>query len=181
LRIISGKHRGKHLQVPGNFRARPTTDFAKTGLFNIVSNLYTLDDSDVLDLFAGTGSIGFEFASRGARYVEMVEKNFTHYSFIKKTIPELKMDNVQVYKTDVFVYLPRITRKFDIVFADPPFDMEKIETLPDLVFQYSLLKENGIFVLEHSSNHDFSQFKEFQMMRKYGSVNFSFFQLAPNT
>jgi 16S rRNA (guanine966-N2)-methyltransferase len=176
LRIISGIHRGKHLQLPGNFRARPTTDFAKTGLFNIVSNLYELDETDVLDLFAGTGSIGFEFASRGANYVEMVEKNFTHYSFIKKTIPALKLDNVLVYKTDVFVYIPRIKKKFDIIFADPPFDMEKIETLPELIFQYSLLKNNGIFILEHSSKHDFSDWKEFQMMRKYGSVNFSFFK-----
>ena len=175
MRIISGKYRGKQLHPPGNFRARPTTDFAKTGLFNIISNSFEIEEIEVLDLFSGTGSIGFEFASRGAAYVEMVEKNYMHFSFIRNTISDLKLENAKAFKTDAFIYIPRIKRKFDVVFADPPFEMNGIESIPGLILKYQLLKDHGWLIVEHSTNYDFSDYPGFRELRRYGNVNFSFF------
>lgn len=181
MRIISGKYRGKQFHLPGNFRARPTTDFAKTGLFNIISNSFNFEEIEVLDLFSGTGSIGFEFASRGAAYVEMVEKNYLHFNFIKNTIANLKVDNVKVFKTDAFIYIPRINKKFDIIFADPPYEMIGIEKIPGLVLKYNLLKDQGLFIIEHSKDHDFADYPGFYKLRKYGNVSFSFFTNLTDT
>lgn len=133
----------------------------------------------MLDLFAGTGSIGFEFASRGANYIEMVEKNFIHYNFIKQSISELKIENAKVYKTDVFIYIPRISRQFDIIFADPPYDMQGIERIPELIFKYNLLKEKAWLIIEHSASTDLSTHPGFHEQRKYGSVHFSIFANIP--
>ena len=130
---------------------------------------------DVLDLFAGTGSVGFEFLSRGAKWVEFVEKNNIHYNFIRKVLRELEISNARIIKSDCFLYMKSVKRKFDIVFADPPYDLKTFDTIPEKIMESELLKENGMFILEHSGNYAFEQLEGFQEKRKYGGVNFSFF------
>lgn len=176
MRIISGKYKGLRFSPPSNFRLRPTTDFAKTGLFNILQNYFEFEDLDILDLFSGTGSIGFEFISRNVRYVEMIEKDKMHYKYIQKVISGLKINSAKVLKTDVFFYLKSTKKKYDIIFADPPYNMQDINNLPDLVFKYDLLKPEGWFIIEHSSKYDFSGNNNLFDTRKYGGVRFSFFR-----
>lgn len=175
MRIISGTYRGKQIRPPKNFKARPTTDFAKEGLFNILQNLYDPEDLDVLDLFAGTGSISYEFASRGARSVLTIEIEQSYYNFIRATSRELEMDMVSVIKGDVFRYLKKPYQSFDIIFADPPYDHPLLETLPDLVFDSEILAKGGQFILEHPGTFSFTSHNHFLDQRKYGGVNFSFF------
>ena len=176
MRIISGTYRGKVISPPKNFKARPTTDFAKEGLFNILNNIIDFPEIKVLDLFSGTGSIGFEFASRGADFVEMVEKNHHHYEFIRDTIQKLGMNNARVIKTDVFTYIDHIKQSFNLVFADPPYDMEGVETLPGKILPSGILQPSGLFILEHSKKAEFSSFPDFFDARTYGGVHFSFFK-----
>jgi 16S rRNA (guanine966-N2)-methyltransferase len=176
LRIISGKYKGKRLNPPINLKARPTTDFAKEGLFNILHNNFDFSELKILDLFSGTGCIGFEFASRGANFVEMIEKNFVHHNFIKNTIIEMKMENARVIKTDVFIYIHHIHQVFDLIFADPPFNLEGIEEFPDKIFSSGILKSHGWFILEHPKNITFSSHPNCFDERAYGGVHFSFFK-----
>lgn len=178
MRIVGGARKRRQIIPPRNFRARPTTDFAKENLFNVLQNLYDLDETDVLDLFSGTGSISYEFASRGARRVVSVEMNPLHQRFIAATAKELGFDQIQSIKTNVFVYLKSLAgaESFDIVFADPPYDMDGVETLPELVFGGGFVREDGIFILEHSAEKDFSEYPNFYERRSYGSVQFSFFK-----
>lgn len=143
MRIISGTYRGKQIRPPKNFKARPTTDFAKEGLFNILQNHYDPEDLDVLDLFAGTGSISYEFASRGARSVVAVEMEKSYHDFIRLTCKELDFDQVSVIRGDVFRYLKRPYQSFDIIFSDPPYDHPLLDTLPDLVFSTEILAQGG--------------------------------------
>lgn len=176
MRIISGNHKGKRLKPPKNLPVRPTTDFAKEGLFNVLQNRLYFDEIRVLDLFAGTGSITLEFASRGCLSVKSVDLNYQCVDFIKKTIQSLNFDNVIVYKSDVFKFLKNNKESFDLVFADPPYDLAEIETIPDAVFAYNKIAEDGILIVEHSRNTDFSKHEKFVETRKYGNVNFSFFK-----
>jgi len=176
VRIISGKHRGKQLHPPKNLPVRPTTDFAREGLFNILNNLVDFEDLRVLDLFAGTGSISCEFISRGSGEVIAIDNNYQCSRFIEKMATELKTDNLVAICMDAFQYLERSNESFDLVFADPPYNMEGIEQIPELVFKKNLLRENGLFILEHSKHHDFSAHPRFSQKRVYGNVNFSFFQ-----
>lgn len=176
MRIISGTHKGRHLYPPKNFRARPTTDTAKESLFNILVNYYDLEKVKVLDLFSGTGGIGFEFVSRGCIEAHLVEKNRKHISFIEKTISEFKFEQIKVFHTDAFRAIRNTPDRYDLIFADPPYDMPGTEKLPDMIFEYSLLKENGRFILEHSSKQNFSVHPHFIEHRKYGNVQFSFFE-----
>lgn len=176
MRIISGAYRGKQIHPPKNFKARPTTDFAKESLFNILLNKYDMDELDVLDLFSGTGSITYEFVSRGARSVVAIEKELAHFNFIRKTCQELKTDLVTVIRGDVFRYLNRPSQSFDIIFADPPYDNPLLDTLPDLIFNTKILAKDGTFILEHPGNHTFTSHGHFAEHRKYGGVNFSFFR-----
>ena len=176
LRIISGKYKGRHFSPPPGFRSRPTTDFAKTGLFNILNNYFSFEELEVLDLFSRTGSIALEFISRNARYVEMVEKNAVHFRFIQKVISNLKINNARVFKTDAFVYIPHARMRFDIIFADPPYEMDETKNLPTLIFDHNLLKPDGWLIIEHSAKFDFSDAIQLFDMRKYGSVRFSFFK-----
>ena len=159
-----------------NFPSRPTTDFAKENLFNVLNNQIDFESLQVLDLFAGTGSIGFEFASRGAKKIISIEKDFHSVKFIKKTIADLRFENIEVKCADVFKIIQKTVDKYDLIFADPPYDMKYIETIPDLIFENSLLAEGGLFILEHSQDYDFSSHSHLKELRKYGSVHFSVFR-----
>ena len=176
MRIISGKYRGRMINPPRNLRARPTTDFAKENLFNVLVNLVDFEEIDVLDLFSGTGSISYEFASRGARSVTSVEVNSVHHNFIRQTARELKFENFYAVKANAFLYLKSCTKKFDLIFSDAPYDLEGSEEIVSLVFEQDLLADDGIFIFEHSKNQDFSQHANFWQLRSYGSVQFSFFK-----
>ena len=175
MRIISGENKGRRIPVPGSFKARPTTDFAKEALFNIIANHFNFEKIHVLDLFSGTGSIGYEFASRGAERVDMVELNKRYSDFIRKTIQHLGLRQVQIYNKDVFRAIPHIKDKYDIVFADPPYNLDKIPEIPEIIFNNNILLKNGWFILEHGRNLDFSGHSHFRELRKYGSVHFSIF------
>ncbi len=175
MRIISGKNRGRHIVAPSNLPVRPTMDMGKESLFNILNNYFYLDNIHVLDLFSGTGNITYEFASRSALSVIAVDENILCTKFIQKTIEQLKYDNVTVVRQDAFAFLKSCHKKFNVIFADPPYDMPNIELLPDLVFDNNLLLPDGWFVLEHSGIHDFSQHTKFYEHRKYGKLHFSFF------
>lgn len=176
MRIISGKYRGRTIVPPKNLRARPTTDFAKENLFNVLSNLVDFEACDVLDLFAGTGSIGYEFASRGARTVTSVEINSVHYDFIKRTAAQLGIENFYAVKANVFLYLKACRKQFDLIFSDAPYDLEGSERVVTEVLQNDLLRPGGILIFEHSKKMDFSSVPEFWQLRSYGSVRFSFFK-----
>jgi len=175
LRIISGIYKGRLIKPPKSFRARPTTDYARESLFNILSVRYDFEGMSVLDLFAGTGSIGLEFLSRGADEVQFVDIERNHISFIKQSVSSLEARGAFVMHANVKDYLKRSKRNFDIVFADPPYDLSWLEKLPDLVFNSGLLKENAIFILEHPRKYNFNTHPSFIEHRHYGSVNFSFF------
>lgn len=176
MRIISGSHRGRQIVPPANLKARPTTDFAKENIFNVISNFYDYEDLTVLDLFAGTGSISYEFASRGAAEVTSVEINPTHVNFISATASKLGFEQINVVHANCFLYVKSCTRKFDVIFADPPYDIEGSEDLPNLIIERDLLSDRGTLIMEHSANLDFSSHPLFTQKRKYGSVNFSIFE-----
>lgn len=175
MRIISGQYKGKHIRPPKGFKARPTTDFAKESLFNILMNQVDLDDLDVLDLFAGTGSISYEFMSRGARSVTAVEKDPIHFRFIRKTKDELGMELLHLVRGDAFRFIRKPLQSFDLIFADPPYDHVQLDSLPDLIFEGPLLSHDGLFILEHPASSSFNAHPRFAEFRKYGGVNFSFF------
>ncbi|MDR2848917.1 MAG: 16S rRNA (guanine(966)-N(2))-methyltransferase RsmD [Bacteroidales bacterium] len=176
MRIIGGQHRGKQIGGDAKLLLRPTTDFAKEGLFNILANRYDLDGLEVLDLFAGTGSISYEFVSRGAGSVHAVEMNPHHAGFIRTTANKLNMHNLKIVRDEAFHFLSICKAVYDVIFADPPYEMEKITDIPDEVFNRNLLKPDGLLVIEHSRHTDFSQHKRLIFQRNYGNVHFSFFQ-----
>jgi 16S rRNA (guanine966-N2)-methyltransferase len=176
MRIVSGKYRGRRLVPPVNLPVRPTTDFAKEGLFNVLNNMVDFESLRVLDLFAGTGSIAFEFLSRGAIGVMAVDSNHRCIDFIKKTAETFGANNIQAVKSNSFVFIKRMATTYDLIFADPPYDLEGIEAIPDLVFSSNLLAEDGMLVLEHSTSYKFEKHMHFDSHRQYGSVNFSFFK-----
>lgn len=175
MRIISGKYRGKRINPPAGFKARPTTDYARESLFNILSNRIDFNAIEVLDLFAGTGSISYEFASRGAETVHLVERDHKNISFIRRMVNEMKLENVKPLHLDVKAYLKACSYKYDIVFADPPYDLPWLSGIPDLVIGAGILKDNGFFILEHPKHTSFSTHSLFSEHRDYGSVNFTFF------
>jgi 16S rRNA (guanine(966)-N(2))-methyltransferase RsmD len=175
MRIVSGKYKGR-IFIPGkNFKARPTTDIAKEGLFNILENRYDFSDKTVLDIFSGSGSIGYEFISRGCKEAVLVEKDFVHHRFILNVLEKLKIENAKIFKADVFVFLKTYKGSFDFIFADPPFDLKNFSEIPDTVLKTNVLNENGLFILEHPKEYNFSNHLFFKENRKYGKVNFSFF------
>jgi 16S rRNA (guanine(966)-N(2))-methyltransferase RsmD len=176
MRIITGKYRGKQIHTPINLPVRPTTDFAKESLFNILNNIVDIESLNVLDLFAGTGSISYEFFSRGSELVTAIDINPHCVAFINKMGLSMKAENLEAVREDVFNFLKHPFGEYDLVFADPPYDMKGIDSIPDLVLGSSILKEKGWFILEHSRDHDFSRYPGFDQHRKYGNVNFSFFR-----
>ncbi len=178
MRVISGIYKRRRFDVPRTFKARPTTDFAKENLFNVLSNQIDFeDDIYALDLFAGTGSISIELVSRGCNQVISIEKDREHHAFICKIMQEVHTDKCIPIRGDVFKYLNTCRQQFDFIFADPPYELTGLETLPDLIFKNNLLKETGIFVLEHGKKNNFEGHPYFIERRAYGSVNFSFFRL----
>lgn len=179
MRIISGTLGKRKINTPKNLILRPTTDQAKEGLFNILSNRYFFDELQVLDLFSGTGGISYEFISRGAISVTAVEKNLIHFKFISSIKNDFQMENLQLFKNDVFKFLEFNTQAFNLIFADPPFDLPDLGTIPDVIFEKSHLSEKGVFILEHPASFNFANHKYFSELRKYGKVHFSFFEKRP--
>lgn len=174
MRIISGKFKGRRFNPPKNNPARPTTDFAKEGLFNIIQNNLEIPDIAFLDLFGGTGSLSFEMASRGCMDITNIELHPPNVRFIMKTSEELGVF-IDVIKENVFRYLDYCDRQFEIIFAGPPYKLKTLDTLPDLIFSYQLLKSGGWFILEHDPSHNFDDHTHFRHRRNYGSTNFSIF------
>jgi 16S rRNA (guanine(966)-N(2))-methyltransferase RsmD len=175
IRIISGTHRSRVIHAPKNLPVRPTTDFAKESLFNILNNHFEFDEIKVLDLFAGTGNITYEFLSRECPDIISVDDNYTCTAFIKKTLEDLKLPKARVIKTDAFSFLRNNLETYDVIFADPPYDLDKISQIAPLVFEKKLLRENGWLIVEHGPSTDLSMQEHFREKRKYGNVNFSIF------
>jgi 16S rRNA (guanine(966)-N(2))-methyltransferase RsmD len=182
MRIISGIYGRRRFDIPPAFEARPTTDFAKENLFNVLANIIDLDGIEALDLFAGTGSISFELLSRGCASVTTIESNRTHAAFIRKIAATLKTDALHLICGDAFRFINRPgKRKYDLIFADPPYTMKELPEIPSLILNSTLLKENAILILEHSAKHSFTHIPTFRQHREYGSVNFSLFYRKDET
>ncbi len=175
MRVITGKYKGRHFDVPRSFKARPTTDFAKENIFNVLTRYVDFEDCKALDLFAGTGSISLEMLSRGAQTVVSVEMDRSHAAFIQECLKKLNDDSCILIKGDVFRFIKSCKQQFDFIFADPPYSLPNLSTIPDLVFEHNLLAEGGVLVFEHGKKDDFSQHPRFVEHRVYGSVNFSIF------
>ncbi len=175
MRIISGKYGRRRFDVPTGITARPTTDMARENLFNVLNNFIDFDGITALDLFAGTGAISFELLSRGAAAVTAVEMARTQTAFINKVKAMLADDNLTVVKGDVFKFIDSCTRRFDLIFADPPYDLPRFADVPRLVLDSPVMGPGSIFVMEHPREHDFSALPHFMQHRAYGKVNFSIF------
>ncbi|TCP24354.1 16S rRNA (guanine(966)-N(2))-methyltransferase RsmD [Tenacibaculum skagerrakense] len=177
MRIISGKYKSKRISAPKNLPVRPTTDMAKESLFNILNNLYYFDSITVLDLFAGTGNISYEFASRGTETIYAVDVHFGCIKFINQIAKELDLE-ITTFKSDVFKFLEKTSVKTDIIFADPPYDFEdsKFLKIADLVFENELLNEEGILIIEHSKHTDITSHPNLSYQKRYGGSVFSFFE-----
>jgi 16S rRNA (guanine(966)-N(2))-methyltransferase RsmD len=176
MRIISGTHKSRRIIAPSNLPTRPTTDYAKEALFNLIGNEFDLEKAEVLDLFAGIGGITFEFASRGVKKIVCIDQHSGCINFLKKTTMELKFSQIRVLRNDVYRYLKKCDSQFKIIFADPPYDQKNINEIPEIVFGKDLLTENGMLILEHDKNWDFSTAPNFSFHKKYSNVNFSFFE-----
>lgn len=177
MRIITGKYRGRHFEIPRSFKARPTTDFAKENIFNVLRAYVDLEESEALDLFAGTGSISLEFLSRGCKSVVSVEQDRDHALFIRQCVEKIGAENHSLVRGDVFKFLKTCRRQFDVVFADPPYALPELPELPELILQSGLLRPEGLLVFEHGKTNSFAENPLLIDHRVYGSVNFSLFQL----
>ena len=176
MRIIRGKYGKRRFDVPHNITARPTTDFAKENIFNVIENIEDIEGEDVLDLFAGTGAISLEFLSRGARSVTSVEMASTQANFIRSVKDRLGDDALRVIRGDVFKFLASVKRPYDIIFADPPYDHPRFDEIPELILNSAAVKPGSLVIVEHNAKHDFSDLPGFEQHRAYGSVNFSIFR-----
>ena len=177
MRIISGKYGRRRFDVPNNISARPTTDMARENLFNVLGNLIDMEGKTVLDLFAGTGAMSFEFLSRGCAQVTAVEKARVQCDFIKKVQKLLGDDNLTLVRGDVFKFVATCRQSFDIIFADPPYDLERFGEIPQLILDSPLVHDGTLFIMEHPREHDFSSLPNFSQQRVYGKVNFSLFEI----
>ena len=176
MRIITGIYKGRHFDIPRSFKARPTTDFAKENIFNVLNGYIDFEDAVALDLFAGTGSISYELLSRGCASVVSVELDRDHARFISDCLKKLGTDKDILIRGDVFRFLKSCHQQFDFIFADPPYSLPELPKIPSLIFEYGLLKEDGILVFEHGKQNYFSNDPHFLEHRRYGSVNFSIFR-----
>ena len=179
MRVITGKYKGRHFDIPRTFKARPTTDFAKENIFNVLNGYIDFEDCRALDLFAGTGSISIELLSREAQYVVGLELDRDHCAFSRQCIDKLGADNYSLIRGDVFRYLKSCRETFDLIFADPPYALKNLEEIPQIVLDKGILSEDGIFVLEHGKHNHFEEHPCFLERRAYGSVNFSLFKAKP--
>ena len=176
MRIISGKHKGKRILAPKNLPVRPTTDRAKEALFNILNNNFYFEDLSIIDLFAGTGNISYEFASRGCNQIICVDNNYNCLKFIQKMATALHF-NIKIIKNDAFTFLKNTKLQANIVFADPPyhFTLDNFSELINLIFKNRVVEENGWFIIEHSSYNNLDTLPYFSSSKKYGNNSFSFF------
>ena len=175
MRIIRGRYQRRQITAPHNLPVRPTTDMAKESLFNIIENHFDFEETEALDLFAGTGNISYELVSRGCPKVVAVDQDFGCVKFIRDTALKLNMAALLAIRSDVFRFLEKHKMQYDLIFADPPYDCTQYEALVNLVFDRSLLREGGMFVLEHDKRKHFEAHPHFMEQRHYGKVNFSFF------
>lgn len=178
MRIIGGKLKGIRLQPPANLPVRPTTDMAKEALFNILNNKFDFENCTVLDLFSGTGNLTFEFASRNVEKILAVDLNFGCVNWIKNTAKQYEFDQIEVRKGDVFKLLKQLTGSYDLIFADPPYNLPNIPQIPTLVKEQQLLKPNGLLVVEHQSHMKLDNQAGYTETRKYGNSSFSFFEFS---
>ena len=178
MRIITGKYKGRHFDIPRTFKARPTTDFAKENIFNVLVQYIDFEGATALDLFSGTGSISLELLSRGCSQVVSVEMDRDHHRFIQECVKKLGGEGIIPIRGDVFRFVKSCKQQYDLIFADPPYALEQLPTLPDLILKSgeSILKEDGWLVIEHGKDTDFTQHPRHVETRTYGSVHFSFFQ-----
>jgi 16S rRNA (guanine(966)-N(2))-methyltransferase RsmD len=192
MRIITGKYKGRHFEIPRTFKARPTTDFAKENIFNVLMGYIDFEGATALDLFSGTGSITLELLSRGCSHVISVEADRDHHRFIQQCLQKLVSQGDGSFVTsamsqknrppvipirgDVFRFVKSCKQQFDFIFADPPYALKELPAIPDIIFEKGLLKEGGVFVFEHGKDHDFSQHPHYAEHRSYGSVNFTLFK-----
>ncbi len=179
MRVITGKYKGRHFDIPRTFKARPTTDFAKENIFNVLIQYVDLEGAQALDLFSGTGSITLELLSRGCSQVVSIELDRDHHRFICDCLKKINADAlsaVQPLRADAFRFMKACHQQFDLIFADPPYALPELPTIPDIIFQKNLLKPEGLLVFEHGKDHDFSAHPHFLEHRSYGSVNFSLFR-----
>ncbi len=177
MRIVGGEFGGRRFNPPARIPARPTTELAKEGLFNMLSNSTDLEGIKTLELFGGTGSISYELASRGAGDLTLIERDPTTIDFIKNTVKALGIaDRLHIIRGDVFKFMKQCTDQFDFIFADPPYDLLNIDELPLLIFEKKLLLPEGIFVLEHSPRNDYQRHPNFERMKNYGTTVFTFFK-----
>lgn len=181
MRIIGGTHKGRVLQVPAKLPVRPTTDFAREALFNILQNQFYIPDVSLLDLFSGTGAISLEMASRGCTDITSVDKHPDCVQFIRKTADTWKLKGFKAIKEDVFRFIDQCSYNFDIVFADPPYALPNLADLPNLILKKKLVRAGGWLILEHGQDHSFEQHPFFMQHRRYGNVNFSIFQPETST
>ena len=181
MRIISGKHKSKRISAPKKLPVRPTTDMAKESLFNILNNTYYFENISVLDLFAGTGNISYEFASRGTENIHAVDAHFGCIKFINETAKQLNL-NIDTFKSDVYKFLEKTSLKSDVIFADPPYDFEEDQFLKiaDFVFNRELLNEDGVLIIEHSKHTDLTKHPNHSYDKRYGGNVFSFFEIEVN-
>jgi len=179
MRIISGKLKGRRLTAPKKLPVRPTTDMAKESLFNILNNTYYFDAISVIDLFAGTGNISYEFSSRGTKDIFAVDADYGCIKYISTTAKELNLD-INTYRTDVYKFLLKTPLKADVIFADPPYNFEEHQFLKIVatVFDRNILNEEGTLIIEHSKHTDLSTHANFSYSKKYGGNMFSFFQYS---
>lgn len=175
MRIITGKYKGRRFEVPRSFKARPTTDFAKENIFNVMNGYIDFEDAVALDLFSGTGSISLELISRGCKQVISVEADRDHHAFIKQCVAKLGVDNCITIRGDVFRFIKGCKQQFDFIFADPPYALPELHKIPELVFNAGILRDNGIFVFEHGKKDNFAESPHYVEHREYGSVNFTIF------
>ncbi len=177
MRIVSGKFRGRRFTPPNNFKARPTTDFAKESLFNVLNNIIDIENTRVLDLFAGTGSISYEFMSRGAAYVCAVDKSIKYLEYIKQNAQKIAAEDnvISIKKADALSFVEKQNLDYDIIFADPPYDLKDINKIPQLIFSNKTFNKNCVLIVEHSKHTDMSNYEEFKLVKRYGKVHFSFF------
>jgi len=181
MRIIGGRLKGLRLNPPNNLPVRPTTDLAKEALFNILLNQIEFEGIEVLDLFSGTGNISLEFASRGAEKVTSIDRSIHCVNYLKDTARQHGLENIKTYKADVFKYMQLENVRYDVIFADPPYDLNQIPEIPKIVFEKNILKPDGLLIIEHQSMQNLSQHSKFVEQRKYGHSSFSFFRNSAQT